>query len=244
MIANDFANYCLSNKGCTLRVVFFGDSICVGQGVSIHSGWVTRIAAMLDNMVAEAGREIVVTNASVNGNTTRQALERMPYDVQSQGVDVMIVQFGMNDCNYWQTDKGLPRVSPGAFKANLHEIISRGKTFGAKHIFLHTNHPTTRTKIKFPCSNVTYEDSNKKYNSIIRSVATERSEEIHFTDIERLISEITGDYEEAIAKTLLQDELHLSRHGHDLYFDFVSKKISHVFNEILQISGRKHVLKR
>lgn len=216
-----------------MRVTFFGDSICVGQGVSIHSGWVTRIAAMLDEMVAEAGREIVVTNASVNGNTTRQALERMPYDVQSQGVDILIIQFGMNDCNYWQTDKGVPRVSPDAFKANLHEIINRGRTFGAKHIFLHTNHPTTRSKIKFPYSDITYEESNKKYNSIIRNVAIERSGQVHFTDIESLILENTGGRNENIAKTLLKDELHLSRYGHDLYFKFVSSKISSIVNEMM-----------
>lgn len=228
----------------SLRTTFFGDSICVGQGVSIHSGWVTRIAAMLDEMVAKSGREIVVTNASVNGNTTRQALERMPYDVQSQGVDVLIIQFGMNDCNYWKTDKGLPRVSPDAFKANLHEIITRGQKFGAKHIFLHTNHPTTRNKINFPDSNITYEESNKEYNSIIRSVAYERCGEIHFTDIESLIIESTGGGNELIAKTLLKDELHLSKYGHDLYFKFVSKKISSIVNEILLNLGSSKAIKR
>ena len=43
-----------------------------------------------------------------------------PYDVQSHEVDVLVVGFGMNDCNYWMTDKGVPRVSQNAFRANLH----------------------------------------------------------------------------------------------------------------------------
>ena len=85
----------------------------------MYQGWVTRVAGQLEDLANETGREIVVANASVNGTTTRQALERMGYEVQSHGVDVLIVQFGMNDCNFWETDRGLPRVSPEAFAGRL-----------------------------------------------------------------------------------------------------------------------------
>src|SRR3546814_328317 len=139
-----------------LRVTFCGDAICVGQGVSIHSGGVTRSAQSLDRIAESHNCEVVVTNASVNGNTTRQALERMPYEVQSHGVDILIVQFGLNDCNYWQSDGGLPRVSPAAFAANLKEIVERGRAFGAGRIFLHNNHPTTRGRELMPSANTTY----------------------------------------------------------------------------------------
>src|SRR5262249_48118231 len=146
------------------RLIFFGDSICVGQGVSIHKGWVARLAAHISDIAEARGRDIVVINASINGNTTRQALERMPYDVQSHGVDYMIVQFGLNDCNYWESDRGIPRVSPKAFAANLDEIIARASIFGAIRIVVHTNHPTTRTENPFPHTTVTYEQSNRRYN--------------------------------------------------------------------------------
>ena len=119
-----------------VRVIFFGDSVCVGQGVSLYHGWVTRTAQLLDELSQAAGREVIVINASINGNTTRQALERMPYDVQSHGADVMIVQFGLNDCNHWLTDHGLPRVSTDAYAANLKEIVRRGRRFGAHTVFL------------------------------------------------------------------------------------------------------------
>ncbi len=32
------------------RLIFFGDSICVGQGVSIHKGWMTRIADRVESL--------------------------------------------------------------------------------------------------------------------------------------------------------------------------------------------------
>ena len=43
--------------------------------------------------------------------------------------DVMTLQFGLNDCNCWETDRGLPRVSEEAFRANLIEMIERARLF-------------------------------------------------------------------------------------------------------------------
>ena len=110
---------------------FFGDSIFFGQGVSPHKTWVTRLSQRVSDAFAGVC-ELVVQNPSVNGNTTRLALERMAYDVQAHRPDVLVVQFGMNDCNVWQTDSGRPRVSSAAFAANLAEIIERGRKFGDK----------------------------------------------------------------------------------------------------------------
>lgn len=64
------------------------------------------------------------------------ALERMPFDVQTHKVDILVITFGMNDCNYWKTDQGLPRVSPDAFEANMKEIIMRGFRFGSRTVII------------------------------------------------------------------------------------------------------------
>jgi acyl-CoA thioesterase I len=216
-----------------IRVTFFGDSICVGQGVSIYRGWVTRVAGRLDELADECGKEIIVTNSSVNGSTTRQALERMPYDVQSNGVDILIVQFGLNDCNYWQSDAGLPRVSPEGYAANLNEIVRRGVTFGAKKVFLHTNHPTMRMTQKFPNTDVTYEDSNRQYNAIARDLAERQGPNLIFIDIEAAFDRFTGQRHDRLSTLLLSDGLHLSATGHALYFDLVCDKIVDVAKSLL-----------
>jgi lysophospholipase L1-like esterase len=93
------------------------DSICFGQGVSPHLTGVVRLSAALNARYQHA-LDIIIQNPSVNGNTTRLALERMPYDIQSHTPHVLFVQCGMNDCNVWQTDKGHPRVSKAAFGAH------------------------------------------------------------------------------------------------------------------------------
>ena len=149
-----------------LKLAFFGDSICVGQGISIHNSWVVSISRRLTEYSKINNLELLITNSSVNGRTTRQALENMPYEIQNHNYDILIIQFGMNDCNYWDTDHGMPRVSKDAFKANLIEMIDRAKNFGAKLIMLNTNHPTPRNE-NFKYKNCSYQDSNLEYNQLI-----------------------------------------------------------------------------
>src|SRR5579863_6684640 len=111
--------------GLSRRIIFFGDSIFVGQGVSPNQTFVTRLAADGETVYGTGVDAPAVYNCSVNGQTSRQALERIGFDVQSRGVDLMVLQLGLNDCNYWVTDRGLPRVSERGFVANLREIIDR-----------------------------------------------------------------------------------------------------------------------
>ena len=199
------------------KILFFGDSTCVGQGVSIYEGWVTKIAKELADVTAPDGREICVINSSVNGRTTRQALEDMPYHVQSQKAEIVIVQFGLNDCNYWATDCGVPRVSCEAYIANIKEIISRLKKFSVEHIIVNTNHPTTRTDEKMPNTDMTYQQSNEQYNAALREAIQGLEGNVYLIDIEKRFKESVP--EEDLSNYLLSDRLHLSKLGHNLYFD-------------------------
>jgi lysophospholipase L1-like esterase len=209
-----------------MKVLFFGDSICNGQGIAVHRGWVTRLSQSLSDLGQRLGTPIVVTNSSVNGRTTRQALESMPYEVQAHAPEVLIVQFGMNDCNIWDSDRGNPRVSPKAFGANLMEIIQRARTFGAKSIFLHTNHPTGRDQTPCPHTSVTYEEQNRAYNGIIRSVARSAGAGVFFNDIELVFHETMGGDRRRLLQLVLPDLLHLSEEGHDLYCNVVYPTIA------------------
>ena len=205
----------------TIKVYFFGDSVCVGQHVSIHKGWVTRISAHFSEFSESRGCQVVVSNASANGRTTRLALEQMPYEIQSQYPDVLIVQLGMNDCNYWQSDRGVPRVSPKAFEANLDEIVHRALTFGVKTVCLNTNHPTGLDQKELPHSSITYQQSLERYNQIIRDVAARGGPQVMLCDIEAVFHSYAQGDRAKLLELLLPspDLLHPSEKGHELYFN-------------------------
>jgi lysophospholipase L1-like esterase len=209
-----------------LRVIFFGDSFCVGPYVALHRGWVARLSSELSALGDMLGRRIVVANASANGRTTRQALEAMPYEVQSHRPDVLLVQFGLNDCNYWKSDGGVPRVSRNAFKANIEEIVMRGRVAGARQVFLHTNHPTMRSTERLIEGGPTLEASNRSYNAAIREIAADLGAEVYLCDLEEAFNKSTAGAQERLAALLLEDGLHLSESGHDMYFRHLYPSLS------------------
>lgn len=216
------------------RLYFFGDSICVGQHVSIHRGWVPRLSAWLEEQAPDWRLDVSVTNAAVNGRTTRQALEDMPYQVQSHRPELLLVQFGMNDCNYWKSDAGLPRVSLRAFQANLEEIAERGLAAGARCVILQTNHPTPRDVETFPFTETTYQQSNRRYNEAIREVADRLdSSVVRLNDIESQFDAQLAEKGLGPQDIVLDDLLHLNVLGHDLYYDMARPVIESAIEEFL-----------
>jgi lysophospholipase L1-like esterase len=201
-----------------MKFLFFGDSICVGQRVSPYLTWASRIGMSL----CERRENLTVINNSVNGNTTRMALERVQSDLQAENAQVVYIQFGLNDANYWVTDNGHPRVSLMAYEANLHEIIERARLAGAKKIFLANNHPTQeagpiedKISSKAPRS---YRDNIFLHNARCAEVASQA--EVDFLDIHA--AWLSGPEADGNGSSYLDpDGLHLSLKGHDFYYDLL-----------------------
>ena len=192
-----------------MKLYFFGDSILGGFGVSIHETWVVKVSSKL----AEEGLDVVVQNSSVNGNTTRLAVERMYHDVLDFHPDLLYIQFGLNDSNYWETDAGVPRVSKNGFEANLYEMIDRSFVSGVKKILLGTNHPILEV-VPFEYAPFTsLAMSNKNYNSIIRSVPSKRNVILIDHEALWLSSKLS------FVDMLLPDGIHINERGHNFYFD-------------------------
>lgn len=215
-----------------LRCVFFGDSITAGQYVPPQAHWTTLLRERINAWGLE---DVFYTIAAVSGETTRQALERFPNDVQPIRPHVITIQFGLNDCNRWQTDEGLPRVSELAFEANLLEMISRARTFGATQVILLTSHPTLRTTV-FD-DGATYEDSRRRYNELVRAVA--RRAEARLLDIEADFARL----EDHLPELLLEapDVLHLSAAGHAVYADLLEPVLRDALLAAKRIAGESRV---
>jgi lysophospholipase L1-like esterase len=204
-----------------MKIVFFGDSVCFGQRTSPHLTWVSRISFAIDCIAN--GTPVVVVNSSVNGNTTRLALERIGADLQNENPDLVYIQFGLNDCNFWQSDNGHPRVSLRAYESNLQEIIDRARLSNASKVLIATNHPTVvdgiiEQKISRKALRP-YRDNIIMYNDAVRRVATDTG--AHLIDIEK--AWIAGPEAQGVGQAFLDpDGLHLSRLGHDFYFDLLA----------------------
>ena len=197
--------------------MFFGDSITAGQYVSPEHHWTTLLRRRLAND-PEFG-PVQFSVGAVSGDTSRGALERFPHDVQSMHPHVVLIQFGLNDCNRWQTDRGLPRVSEHAFEANLLEMVERARRFGATKVVLSTNHPTLRSTV-FD-DGTTYQECCVRYNEIIRSTSERAVTDLH--DVEKGFAPHEASLEELLLPT--PDVLHLSIAGHRVYAELLDSPL-------------------
>ena len=189
-----------------LNIIIFSDSIGTGQYISLNYNWA---ALMSEQLSKDFGEGVIITNSSANGRTTRQALEVMQYEVLSKKPDILIIQFGLNDCNIWGDANGMPRVSAEAFEANLFEMAEKAKVANILKIFLITNHPITKSII--------HNKTNYVYNGRVRIASDYTISTL--LDIEKIFNR------ENCSGYLLEDGIHLNKKGHALYFDFIYPKI-------------------
>ena len=197
-----------------MTVVHMGDSITFGQYLDPSVRWTSSIEDRLRDAFPEV--DIRTFNRGISGETTRMGLERFPRDVQEVRPDVMTLQFGLNDCNCWVSDEGLPRVSEAAFRANLGEMIERARRCGARAIVLSTTHRTLRRDV-LPGGEV-YEDANERYSEIVREVSGETG--VDLCDI-RAAFEPFDDDELAAMLLPAPDLLHLSEEGNAVYAETI-----------------------
>jgi acyl-CoA thioesterase-1 len=197
-----------------IKIVFMGDSITFGQYIPTAKRWTAHVERLLGERFGRTN--ITAVTNGISGETTRQGLERFPADVQAHEPDIVTLQFGLNDCNCWQTDRGLPRVSLRAFKANFLEMVERSRRFGAREVIVSTNHRTLRRSPMV--SGEVYEDANARYSEAIREVAVEAGTKL--CDIRRAFEPFT---DEELVDLLLPppDILHLSEAGNLVYGDTI-----------------------
>ncbi len=79
----------------------------MGQKISIHETWASGLSSAISERLSSRV-DLVFQNSSVNGTTTRLALERMGPDVLLYQPSYVLVQVGLNDSNYWESDRGEP----------------------------------------------------------------------------------------------------------------------------------------
>lgn len=92
-------------------ILVLGDSLSSGHGIGDQQGWVNLLREKLD----DNGYPHSVVNASVSGDTTRDALSRLETTIERHRPDIAIVELGGND--------GLRAFSIDTIEGNLSRIL-------------------------------------------------------------------------------------------------------------------------
>jgi len=101
-------------------VVFLGNSISGGHGLSPEATFPHRLGAALD---------IPVRNAGISGDTTAGALARIERDVLAHRPKLVVVELGANDA--------FRRLPVAETLANLRTIVRRVREHGSGIVLIH-----------------------------------------------------------------------------------------------------------
>ena len=105
--------------GPKVRIAVFGDSLSAGFQLKATDSF----PAQLERSLKARGLAVEVINASVSGDTTASALERLRWSLPER-VDAVILQLGANDA--------LRGLDVNRAKANLDKMIATIKASGAE----------------------------------------------------------------------------------------------------------------
>jgi acyl-CoA thioesterase-1 len=100
-------------------IICFGDSLTAGLGTDLGQSYPDHLQRLLD----ADGYHYHVVNAGISGNTTKDALARLPL-VLARHPQIVVVEFGGND--------GLRGLPIEQTQANLSAILAQLQASGAK----------------------------------------------------------------------------------------------------------------
>jgi len=184
-----------------LTIVFFGDSVTNGYGLSDPSqSFVGRIKKIIDAGIYE---NVTVINAGVNGDDTVEAFGRIS-SVKAHDPDIIVFAFGLNDCQNQNID-------PSRFRQNLLRMMA---TFPPKtRIVLATSNPFMDTGQEF------WKELNQsldRYMDEIRTIA--RTKGCLLIDVnEAWKNQLRVD--SGMLESMYIDPTHPSAKGHQLIFE-------------------------
>lgn len=196
----------------------FGDSIAFGQFVSPHNTWTTK----LSEFWSQQNKHNLFQVSAFNGETTTQALQRFEYCVLNHKPNIVWLQYGLNDSNFWPIENQSSRVSPDEFRANFIKMINLLRHQGCKKIFVGTNHRVMKAKLSTDMQDKYWQNA-KSFNSLLREIAAGELEHVELVDIEKQFSSsFTNclDY-------LLPDGVHLNITGHHKFYEIAKRHLEY-----------------
>ncbi len=104
----------------SLKIIAFGDSLTAGFGLAESESY----PYLLQERLRSEGYNYEVINAGVSGDTSLGGLERADWVLESENVEILILELGANDLL-----RGMP---VDRMKSNLGKIIEKAKARNVK----------------------------------------------------------------------------------------------------------------
>lgn len=101
-------------------ILVLGDSLSAAYGMARAEGWV----GLLEQRLERSNCRYRIVNASISGETTAGALNRLPELLERHRPAVVIIELGGND--------GLRGIPVAEFRANLAAMIGQAQRAGAR----------------------------------------------------------------------------------------------------------------
>ncbi|MDZ7645346.1 MAG: arylesterase [Woeseiaceae bacterium] len=111
-------------------VLVLGDSLSAGYGIDVDQSWPALLQARLET----EGYEHRVVNASISGETTEGAVQRIDAALDRFTPAVVVIELGGND--------GLRGFPPQRLESNLRTLIEESRAAGAAVALLGIRIPT------------------------------------------------------------------------------------------------------
>ena len=153
----------LESRGSS--VIAFGDSLTAGYGASAGEDYPSRLSAMTD---------VEIVNAGKSGDTTESALRRIEEDVLTADPRIVIVGLGGNDF--------LGGMSIKSTEANLRTIVQRIQGVGGMVVLLGFQFPSLTASYDDMYQRVASEEGCLLVTKTLSGILTDpalRSDQIH-----------------------------------------------------------------
>ncbi|MNO79442.1 multifunctional acyl-CoA thioesterase I and protease I and lysophospholipase L1 [compost metagenome] len=230
------------------NIVLFGDSIAKGVILDNENGKYKVLSNSFANLVQNQFKGII-HNAGRFGSVITKGFSTMYRDVLSKKPDIVILEFGGNDCDYnWEEiaenphGDYLPKTTLNRYVSTLKEMIEKLRQEKIVPVLMTLPPLDAERYFKWISKNSSSKASNilawlgtvneiydwhKLYNDAIIEVAKELK--VKWIDIRDAFMK-TEDYR----KYMCEDGIHPNEQGHELIADYFIRFIKNNHHELLK----------
>jgi lysophospholipase L1-like esterase/isopentenyldiphosphate isomerase len=205
-------------------VCIFGDSVTWGARLPFRIAW----ANLLRNHLEKVSDNLIsLYDTGIDGNNTRDVLERFEVEAKARQPDVIMFAVGVNDSLYRKTENN-PEVPISEYKSNMVELITKAKKFTDNILLIGLVKGSDKWTMPLVQSTTgkTYTKARvKEYDDVLKTVAEENG--VKYLELMSMLDDEDFD-----------DGLHPNLTGHAKIFN----RVKLVIDQLLDLKAESEYI--